>query len=691
VRLFAALALVAVTLAPDVASSAQPDPSPDLAAYVNPFIGTAPAPNTGYGLEFDSGDTLPGAVYPSGMLAWSPDTLPTRLPGGYAYPDRTLKGFSLTHFSGRGCTVYQDVPILPTPGDAAGPNPTFQHANESAAPGDYVVTLDNGIGVELAATPRTGFGRFTFPSGSQPTIDVDAGGSVNRVDAAQIQVDAEHQLISGSLKSQVGCGSDDYTLYFVISFDQPFATNTISGSRASVTFATNVVQMKPAISYVSVENALANLSAEDAGWDLDSVRDTARQAWNGVLGRVTVEGAAPDELTVFYTALYHAFLEPNVFSDVDGRYIGFDDQVHQAPTGHAQYANIAGWDQYRSLIQLRTILAPDEASDILQSLVNDAQQGGGGMPRWEQANRNSAGMVGDSPDAFVASAYALGAREFDAQAALAALDLGASEPSATSGGHPVREFGDDWQRLGYVPEQPSITLEYATDDFALAQFARALGRDDLYARYMARSANWSNTFDAATGYVRSRARNGDWVSTDPAAACCGFVEGNGAQYTWMVAFDYSTLFARLGGNDAAVARLDQYFGQLNAGSEKSYAWMGNEPDLSAPWAYDFAGAPSRTSDTVARIRQTLFTPTPGGLPGNDDGGTLSAWYVFAALGVYPVIPGVGGFATASPMFASADVHLAGGVVLHITHDPTASPTPWVDWSSLSNGGTLVLP
>src|SRR6185312_2657138 len=191
----------------------------------------------GYGLEFDSGDTFPGAVYPSGMLAWSPDTLPTHLPGGYAYPDSTLKGFSLTHFSGRGCTVYQDVPILPTLGESPPHNPTFQHSSESAAPGDYAVTLDDGIGVELAATPRTGFGRVTFPSGGQPTVEVDAGGSVNGVSAARVEVDAEHQLVSGSVESQIGCGSDHYTLYFAIAFDQPFASYTIAGSRASVTFA----------------------------------------------------------------------------------------------------------------------------------------------------------------------------------------------------------------------------------------------------------------------------------------------------------------------------------------------------------------------------------------------------------------------------------------------------------------------
>jgi predicted alpha-1,2-mannosidase len=401
---------------------------------------------------------------------------------------------------------------------------------------------------------------------------------------------------------------------------------------------------------------------------------------------------------VFYTALYHAFLEPNLFSDVNGEYIGFDDQVHHVADGHAQYANVAGWDQYRVLIQLRALLDPAGTSDILQSLVNDATQGGGGMPRWEQANRNSAGMVGDSPPALVANAYAFGARDFDAPGALAALDLGASDPGARSGGHIVREFRDPWLRLGYVPDQPSITLEYATDDFALAQFARALRREDLYDRYVSRAANWTNIFDPATGYVASRDVAGAFAKADPGSPCCGFVEGNAAQYTWMAAFDYPGLFARMGGTQAAVARLDAFFAQVNAGPDRPFMWIGNEPSFGAPWAYDFAGAPEKTQRAVRQIQRSAFSNTPNGLPGNDDGGSLSAWYVFAALGLYPAIPGTGGFAVAAPLFPAIDVHLANGSVVHITSDGseaqslTVDGTPltgtWLDWSRISGGATL---
>jgi len=648
----------------------------DLAGYVNPFIGTAPAPGAGYGLEFDGGDTFPGAVYPAGMLAWSPDTAETRLPGGYAYADHTLKGLSLTHFSGRGCTVYQDVPILPVLGGDA--RPTFQHVNESASPGDYAVTLDNGVSLELSATARTGFGRFTFPNSTPASLAIDAAGSVNQVLDAQLSVDADKQMVTGHVQSQVGCGSDAYTLYFAIAFDRPFASVWTSATNATLTFDGPIVQAKPAISYVSIDNALENLSTEDPGWDLTAVRSEARAAWNDVLGRVEVQGGSTDELTSFYTALYHAFLEPNVFSDANGEYIGFDDQVHQVTAGHAQYANIAGWDQYRALIHLRAILAPSQASDIVQSLVNDAEQGGGGMPRWEQANRNSAGMVGDSPAVYVANAYAFGARDFDVEAALTALDLGASTIGTTSGGHLVREFGEAWLRLGYVPDQPSITLEYATDDFALAQFARTLGRQDLYDRYTARAAGWTNTFNPASGFIEPRDAAGAFESVDHARWCCGFVEGNAAQYTWMVPFDTSGLIAKLGGPTMAIARLDNFFSQTNAGPNRPYAWIGNEPSLAAAWLYDFAGAPEKTRAVVDRIRKIEFRPTADGLPGNDDGGTLSAWYVFAALGLYPAIPGVGGFATAEPLFDAADVHLANGAELRVSRQ--VGMPPWIDWS-----------
>jgi predicted alpha-1,2-mannosidase len=522
--------------------------------------------------------------------------------------------------------------------------------------------------------------------------------------------------------SQVGCGTDRYTIYFAIASDRPFASYgtwsedqlqpgqtsaAAAHSGAYLTYDTSdnkQVRLKPAISYVSVDNALSNLNAENPGWEFADVRDAARLAWNQVLGRVAVSGGSVADEQVFYTALYHTFFHPNLFSDANGDYMGFDDQVHQVAAGHDHYHNIPGWDQYRSLVQLRAILAPDQTSDIIQSLVDDALQGGGGMPRWEQANRNSAGMVGDSPGVYVASAYAFGARDFDTSAALQSLDRGASVPGTLSGGHPVREWIEPWLAQGNVPDQPSITLEYATDDFGIAQFAQALGDTEKHDTYLARAANWANTFNPSSGYVESRNSAGQFATDDHSHPCCGFVEGNGAQYTWMVPFDYTGLLNRLGGDDAAVARLDAFFTNLNAGPDRPNAWIGNEPSLNAPWAYDFAGAPQRTQAVVRQIQTQLFDTSPGGLPGNDDGGTTSAWYVLSALGLYPAVPGVGGLAIGSPMFPDSVVHLANGGVLHIvTHGAAPDVTPyvqsltldglpvqtwWIDWDRLAGGATL---
>ena len=724
---FRLVMVIAAVSAFAAVAAAQPATRGDLTALVDPFIGTGPAPNTGYGAEFDGGDVFPGAAYPGGMLAWSPDTLEHRIPGGYFFPDHTVKGFSLTHFSGRGCTVYQDVPIMPIAGTlSASPRAqasltyaTFSHQNEHAAPGEYAVTLDNGISVDLTVTARSGLGAFTWPDNASPaTLVIDAGGSVNDVFDSTVSIDAEHQLVTGSAVSQVGCGTDRYTLYFAISFDRPFAafgtwndeqlqpgstSARAAHSGAYVSFDGGRVQLKPAISYVSVSNARANLTAENPEWNFLKIREAARAAWNDILHTVDVSGGSETNEKMFYTALYHAFFHPNIFSDVNGDYLGFDDHVHVVPPGHTHYANIPGWDQYRSLIQLRAILAPQQTSDIIQSLVDDALQGGGGMPRWEQANRNSAGMVGDSPGIYVANAYAFGAREFDTAAALSALDFGASVPGALSGGHPVREFVEPWLRLGYVPEQPSITLEYAADDYAIGQFAAALGDSSRAASYQQRSANWANTFNPSTGYMESRDASGVFSGSDQHdRACCGFVEGNAAQYTWMVPFDYPRLFDALGGNAAAITRLDAFFSIVNAGPNRPGAWIGNEPSLVAPWAYDFAGAPERTQAVVRQIQHSLFTADPGGLPGNDDGGTLSAWYVLSALGLYPVMPGVGGVALGAPLFPDAIVHLGNGRTLHIVGPgdvemplqlPTVNgariETPWIDWERLAGGATLV--
>jgi predicted alpha-1,2-mannosidase len=685
----------------------------NLTQFVNPFIGTTPG-GSGFGFSGDSGDVFPGAAYPRGLVQWSPDT-PSNLPGGYYYPDTSIKGFSVRHFSGRGCVVYQDFAFVPVTGSVTtspGTNialysSSFSHPNETAVPGYYRVLLNNGVQVELTATRRTGMGRFTFPVTNSATLLINAGSSVTGTTTnTSIAVIGNNQ-VQGYATAPVGCGSELYTVYFAAQFDRPFnnfgtwngtSTNAVSTSTgaqvgAFVTFdasSNQVVYAKVGISFVSISNALANLSAENPNWDFTGTQTAADAAWNNALNKIVVSGGALAQMQTFYTALYHCFFHPNVFSDANGQYRGMDGQVHTVSNGHVQYENIPGWDMYRSAAALMALLSPDDAGDVAQSLVNYAQQGGGGLPRWEQANRNSGGMIGDGPVAIISTAYALGATNFDTTAALAAMDKNAGQFGTMSDGNAVRSLLNDFEILGFVEGSASVTLEYASVDFALAQFAKAMGDTNKYAIYLAYSGNWRNLFNPSTSYIQPRNFDGSWVANISPSSQTGFTEGSCAQYTWLVPFNLRGVFDLMGGNSNAVARLDTYFTQLNAGPGSQYAFMGNEPCESDPWAYDFAGAPSKTEATIRRIQSQLFTNTPSGFPGNDDAGAISSWYVFAALGLYPMIPGVGGFVIGSPLFTNGIVDLENGQQIIIQGLNASSQNPYVQNLSINGSNTTQL-
>jgi predicted alpha-1,2-mannosidase len=708
--------------------------SADLVSFVNPFLGTEKGA-LDYGLNNGAGDTFPGPVFPFGMVQWSPDT--TRQAGGYRYSQGTIHGFSVTHFSGRGVACWMDFPILPTIGPL-GTSPgtawhsygsPFSHAGETAQAGSYEVTLDaHKIRVEITVTARTGLARFTFPPSAAATVMVNAGGSVPRAGekGTGVTVVGTDQVTGSVVGGHCG-GGFDYKLYFAARFSRPFtAFGTWSGgalkngSRASagaqsgayLTFdaatAGQVVLMKVGLSFVSVEGAQANLAAESPNWDFDSMREGARAAWNSWLGRFLVEGGSVEERTLFYTSLYHSLIHPSIFSDANGQYIGFDQAIHSDST-RIQYHNIASWDDYRNQVALLALIAPEQASDIAQSLVNDATQDpGGGLPRWEHANANSGGMIGDNSDVILANLYAFGARRFDARSALAAMERGASRPSTTSSGHPVREGLHDYLSKGYVATDTvdaaaARTLEYCIDDFAISQLARALGETEKHKTYLARAQNWRNLFSAeAGGYIVPRDETGEPLSTFRPATQEGFCEGSAAQYVWMVPFNLRGLFDAMGGNAAATSRLDRHFTQLNAGPASEYAFMGNEPESVVPWEYAFAGAPWRTQDVARRVLQ-LFHNRPDGMPGNDDGGAMGSWFVFASVGLFPAIPGVGGFVIGSPRFPSVTVRLAGDRLLRIRApgasdenryvrglklNGAAHDSPWIDWAALSGGGML---
>jgi predicted alpha-1,2-mannosidase len=676
---------------------------------VDPFIGTA-----------DEGRTFPGATVPFGMVQFSPDTRVE--PGGYEYHDSVVQGFSLTHLSGAGCVAYQDIPILPTDLPVtASPAAEwsryashFSHANESAAPGYYSVRLDaSQTQVELTATPRTGMARFHFPQTPTANMLFNVSGSGLGAADASVELIGNTQL-AGRVSTGGFCGSEHaYTLYFAAQFDRPFAawgTWTDSGTQPGSTAAagpqsgayvafdarqTPLVQVKVGVSFVSSANAQLNLQHESPGWDFDAVRAAAAAAWEEQLGHIQVEGGSPAQRKTFYTALYHAFLHPNVFSDVNGEYQGFDDQVHLAD-GYEQYANFSGWDIYRTQVPLLAWLAPRQTSDMLRSLLADAQQGGA-LPRWPLANDETGTMAGDPSAVILASAYAFGA-DLDLDAAWQAAQWGADTAGARSRTYEIRPGLRDYVGRGYVAlgtdgvrGAAATTLEYAIADFAIARLAEARGDAAARARYMWRAQSWEQLFDPDSGFIHPRVLDGTFMrGFDPDAGApfpggeqLGFLEGDTWQYTWMVPFNLQALILGLGGPGEATRRLDSFFDELNAGPIQPHAWMGNEPSFGAPWVYAFAGAPSHTQQVVNRIRGELFAPTPGGLPGNDDLGATSAWYVWAALGLYPSIPGVGGFVLSSPLFPAAVVQTGQGASVRITAQ--GGPGPYVR-SLLVNGG-----
>jgi predicted alpha-1,2-mannosidase len=687
--------MAASATATHAAAPAASVPAGGLASYVNPFIGTG-----------GSGDVFPGAVAPHGMVAWSPDTT-SGIAGGYWYPDNTIKGFSLNHFSGRGCPYGGDIPFMPvtrpvTSSPAANPSAflsAFSHSNESASPGYYQVRLNSGVKVALGATTRTGIGQFTYPSSaSASSLIVNAGGSARGDQNATVSIDPAASTITGSATTTVGCGSDPYTVYFTVHFDHSFikygtwnggtltdGSTSASGPRTGAFLSFNTSDGKPvtartALSYVSVANAELNLRTEDPGTSLSSVVARTRAAWNKALSVIRASGGDTADETVFYTELYHFLIEPAVFSDVNGQYTGFDNKTHAVPAGHAQYDNITTWDGYRSFIGLLALLDRRVANDVITSMLNDAAQDGPGLPRWEQANRNSAGMVGDDPDPYIATAYAFGAHGFDTSAALHAMDLGGSVPTTTSGGHLVRENDQQWMSGHYDPGTASVSLEYGVDDFSIAAFAKALGNTALYSKYMRRAQNWEYTFNPATNFAEPKDSAGAFPANFSPASNTGMTEGDSYQYTPMVPFNVAGLTAAFGGSAAYTKYLEKLYASpntANSGPNGTGAWIGNEPSEEIPWELDYTGAPERTQGAIRSVITQDYRPTPGGLPGNDDGGALSSWYLWAAIGMYPETPGKPVLALGSPLFPHTRVTLGNGKVLTLNANGNADNTPYI--------------
>jgi predicted alpha-1,2-mannosidase len=701
----------------------------DPASVVNPFIGTS-----------NAADDFPGADAPFGMVQWSPDTPSRPDGGGYEHNDSSITGFSLTHLSGPGCPADGDIPILPTVGAVnTGATDSFSHANESANAGYYSVKTDNGVHTELTATTRSGMARFTFPSTTQANLIFKLNGSQTGDSATTFQVVNSNE-ISGSVTSGHFCGAGfTYTAYFDIVFDHAFAGNGTAVAKATpkaapnklngvepaagapkaaspsatpkaatapaatpqaaatgpnsgyVTFNTTsspVVQAKVGLSYVSVANATANRTAENPGWDFGSVQQATHGSWNSMLGKIGIAGGTTAQQQVFYTALYHSLLHPNVFSDTNGQYTGFDNKVHTVASGHsAQYANFSGWDIYRTQAQLSALIAPAQSSDIAQSMLADYAQGGG-LPKWSQNSGETYVMVGDPADPILADYYAFGARNFDTATALTDM-----VHEASINGN-VRPGVNALNAPGYLPSDGtyqccnfygpvSTQLEYDSADFAVSAFAATQGDTADQKFFANRAQNWHNILNTGSGFMQPKLANGAWTGGFNASSGDNFVEGTSWQYTGMVPFNVAGLAAAKGGNAPMISYLNSVLGGFH-GANGSQADLGNEPSLELPWEYDYVGQPYQTQKIVRQVQDQIWTDAPGGLAGNDDLGAMSAWYVFSALGMYPETPGTADLALGSPLFSQEVVSLPSGNTLTINAPAAADNAPYVQ-SATFNG------
>ena len=692
-------------------------PDPDPISLVNPYVGTE-----------NYGNTFPGASAPFGMVQVSPDTGGQ---GGYDYDQDSIYGFSQTHLSGVGCGVEGELPLMPTTGSVSTVDPAkyasgYSHDAEQAHPGYYQVRLSTyDISAELTATQRTGWQRYTFPSGSQANVLFNTGKANMDVYDSGITV-VGNNTVEGYVRDGHFCdGHDQHTTYFTAQFSRPFSsfgtwrgTTTTNGSRAAsgaggngawVSFGTNQdqsVTVKVGLSYTGIAGARENLAAETGkSFDFDAARQRLHDQWNKLLNSVRIAGGTADAQISFYTALYHSMLHPNVVGDADGKYLGFDDKIHQA-VDYTPYANFSLWDTYRTQNQLLELLQPKVARDVDLSLLA-VYRDGGWLPRWELENSDTNIMTGDPVTPFLVDGWSKGllaGHEEEAYQALLA-DATAEPPASTQ--FNGRNGNHYYTTLGYIPvkgtcaykggdndcQHPaSATLEYAAADASLSIMARALGHTADAQLLAQRAENYRKLWDSSIGFFRPRNADGSWVTPyDPESGSGAFHEGGAYQYQWLVPQDEPGMIGLLGGSAAANKRLDAFFdypGLLTdpAGTVKTgwvnspYGYYGNktynpnnEPDLQAPYTYLWTGQPAHTA-TVVRAAETLFANKPDGMTGNDDLGEMSAWLVLSSLGLYPVMSGAGYYAVTTPQFPSAIVALGQGGELTIT-------APNVNWTS----------
>lgn len=695
----------------------------DFAKWVNPFIGTG-----------GHGHTFPGATMPFGMVQLSPDTRTDNWDGssGYHYSDDIIYGFSHTHLSGTGIPDYCDILFMPQidsviegrhrTGTGGRQNPSkFSHANEKAEPGYYSVLLDDyGIKAELTATARVGMHRYTFPETKTADIFLDLHWRDKVLDSSIKVVNST--TIEGFRRSS--SWAKDQVIFFVAQFSKPFKlkglgnTTRVTATKADGTaglaeaeFETKAgeqILVKVALSPVSTEGARKNLAAELPGWDFDKVRADAKAAWNKELSKIEVSGGTDAQTRTFYTALYHTMIQPNIFNDVDGNYRGHDGKIHSinaqlvrtwplgnphswqaynaGKAGSSEYTVFSLWDTFRAAHPLYTIIDQKRTVDFINTFIRQYEQGGR-LPVWELAGNETDCMIGYHAVSAIADAMAKGIKGFDYLKAYEAAKHSAELD---------RDGLAAYKKRGYISsedenESVSKTLEYAYDDWCIAQMAAIMSRryeewlstvnkvfesaepemqyGEDYRKYSARARNFENLFDPATGFMRPK-KNGGFISPfAPNEVTFNFTEGNSWVYSFFVPQDIDRLMELQGGKEKFAAKLDELFTTTDklAGREQpditgligQYA-HGNEPSHHIAYLYDYAGEPWKTQKLVRKIMDEFYKPEPDGLIGNEDCGQMSAWYILSATGIYEVTPGSGVYAFGTPLFKEIKFNLENG-------------------------------
>ncbi len=675
----------------------QDTPQTDYTQYVDPFIGAA-----------DNGHTFPGACRPFGMIQTSPVTgaVGWRYCSEYMYADSIIWGFTQTHLNGTGCMDLGDILVMPFTGERHRTwdayRSSFSKTSENATPGYYTVTLDQAkVKAELTATTHAALHRYTYEQADSASIliDLQHGPAWNekqyhsQVNSCEVNWENDSTL-TGHVNNKVWVDQD---YYFVMQFSRPVIDHfelpmaeTEKGKRLVTSFNIQPgeeVLMKVALSTTGVEGAKANMAAEVPGWDFEGIRTAAKADWNSYLSRIEVEGT-DEEKTNFYTSFYHALIQPNEISDVDGRYRNAADSVVNA-TGGKFYSTFSLWDTYRAAHPFYTLMVPERVDGFINSLVDQAEVQGY-LPIWGLWGKENFCMVANHGVSVVAEAYAKGFRGFDAERAFNAI----KQTQTVS--HPLKSNWENYMKYGYFPtdlteaESVSSTLESVYDDYAAADMAKRMGKTEDAAYFARRADFYKNLFDSSTQFMRPKKSDGTWKSPfNPSqighAESVGgdYTEGNAWQYTWHVQHDVPGLIALFGGEEPFLNKLDSLFTLKLETTQADVTGLigqyahGNEPSHHVTYLYALAGRPERTQELIREIFDTQYSPKPNGLCGNDDCGQMSAWYMFSAMGFYPVNPVSGEYVFGAPQLPEFVLHLADGKTFTIKAEGLSEANKYV--------------